>query len=347
LLRGEFHRHTEISGDGGNDGPLMDMWRYAIDVASMDWIGCGDHDNGAGREYTWWLTQKTTDAVQLPGHFDPMFTYERSVPYPEGHRNVVFAQRGIRTLPRLPRSNEEDTGHAPDTQMLYKYLKLFGGVCASHTSATGMGTDWRDNDPEVEPMVEVYQGCRQNYERPGAPRCPSAEDSIGGWRPKGFINLAFLKGYKFAFESSSDHRSTHISYCLVYAENATREAVLKAMKARRVYGATDNIVADFRCTVDGREHFMGEEFTASKAPTFKINLHGTGPFEKVTIVKDDVEVEVLKPNKAKLSIEWTDPAPTIGKTSYYYVRGEQVPDQADSPGELVWVSPMWITYTGK
>ncbi len=29
ILRGEFHRHTEISGDGGGDGPLEDMWRYA------------------------------------------------------------------------------------------------------------------------------------------------------------------------------------------------------------------------------------------------------------------------------------------------------------------------------
>ena len=32
LLRGEFHRHTEISFDGGNDGTLEDMWRYAIDA---------------------------------------------------------------------------------------------------------------------------------------------------------------------------------------------------------------------------------------------------------------------------------------------------------------------------
>ena len=29
LLRGEFHRHTEISPDGGGDGALEDMWRYA------------------------------------------------------------------------------------------------------------------------------------------------------------------------------------------------------------------------------------------------------------------------------------------------------------------------------
>jgi len=31
------------------------------------------------------------------------------------------------------------------------YQLLRGGICASHTSGTGMGTDWRDNDPEVEP----------------------------------------------------------------------------------------------------------------------------------------------------------------------------------------------------
>jgi len=346
ILRGEFHRHTEISGDGGQDGPLMDMWRYAIDVAAMDWIGCGDHDNGQGREYTWWLTQKTTDAFQLPGHFDPMFTYERSVVYPEGHRNVVFPVRGIRTLPRLPKVNESDPGHAPDTQMLYKYLHLFGGVCASHTSATDMGTDWRDNDPEVEPMVEIYQGCRQNYERPGAPRCPTEGDSIGGWRPKGFINLAFQKGYKFAFESSSDHRSTHISYALVYAENATRDAILKGMKARHVYGATDNIVADYRCSAGGKEHFMGDEFSTKEAPTLKIKLHGTAPFAKVVIVKDDVEIQTFTPNTAAVDLSWTDPKPSAGKTSYYYVRGEQAPEKADQLGELVWVSPMWITYTG-
>ena len=33
LLRGDFHRHTEISQDGGSDGALEDMWRYAIDAA--------------------------------------------------------------------------------------------------------------------------------------------------------------------------------------------------------------------------------------------------------------------------------------------------------------------------
>src|SRR5262249_57029448 len=101
LLRGEFHRHTEISWDGGSDGSLEDMFRYAIDAAAMDWIANADHDNGAGRECSWWLTQKFSDAYHVAGRFTPMFSYERSVAYPHGHRNCMFARRGVRTLPRL------------------------------------------------------------------------------------------------------------------------------------------------------------------------------------------------------------------------------------------------------
>jgi hypothetical protein len=338
ILRGEFHRHTEISGDGMGDGPLEDMWRYAIDSASMDWIGNGDHDNGGGREYPWWIIQKSTDAYRLPGLFEPMFTYERSVQYPEGHRNVVFAKRGIRTLPRLPKQNETDPGPAPDTEMLYRYLHYFDGVCASHTSATQMGTDWRNNDPQVEPVVEIYQGDRQSYEKPGAPRSPKEGDSIGGWRPKGFVNLALQKGYRFGFEASSDHISTHISYCCVFATATSRDAVLAGLKARRVYGATDNIIADVRCPAGGREHFMGEEFETAAPPTLKVKLIGTAPFARVVIIKDNEYVHTVEPKTAEVEFSWTDAQPSAGKTCYYYVRGEQ------ADGELVWVSPMWIKY---
>ena len=87
-----------------------------------------------------------------------------------------------------------------------------------------MGTDWRDNDPDSEPVVEIYQGDRQNYEMPDAPRANTEKDSIGGWRPKGFINLALEKGYKLGFEASSDHVSTHMSYCNILAKDGTREA---------------------------------------------------------------------------------------------------------------------------
>ncbi|MEO7649074.1 MAG: hypothetical protein ABIZ80_01280, partial [Bryobacteraceae bacterium] len=274
LMRGEFHRHTEMSGDGGRDGPVIDAYRYMIDAAYMDWVGCCDHDNGGGREYNWWLQQKLTDAYKLGTKFVPMFSYERSVRYPEGHRNVVMPNRGVRPLPRIAKTDESSpSAPAPDTQMLYRYLHKFGGIVASHTSGTDMGTDWRDNDPIVEPVVEIYQGDRQNYEMPDAPRSNNDKDSIGGWRSLGFVSLALQKGYKLAFQASSDHISTHMSYCNLWVTTPTREGIMDAFRKRRVYGATENILADVRCA----GHFMGEEFSVKEPPSISVKLAGTAP----------------------------------------------------------------------
>ncbi len=341
LLRGEFHRHTELSWDGGPDGSLEDMFRYAIDVAALDWIGNTDHDNGAGREYSWWLTQKFSDAYQIPNSFTPMFSYERSVPYPHGHRNCVFAQRGVRTLPRLeePDRDKRVAGvNADDTKMLYRYLKEFGGICASHTSATSMGTDWRDHDPEVEPLVEIYQGDRMSYEYQGAPRAGYSPKSgkkpvsIGGWEPAGFIDNALgKKGYRLGFESSSDHWSTHISYTIVLAERNDRESILEALRKRRCYAATDDIIVDLR----SGNHLLGEEFKTRDAITLKMKVVGTKSLAKIDILKDSEVVETIRPGKPEYQGVWTDPQPTAG-THYYYIRVQQ------TDGELAWASPMWV-----
>jgi hypothetical protein len=343
IRRGEYHRHTEISWDGGADGSLEDMFRYGIDVAGMDWIGNGDHDNGAGREYAWWLIQKFSDAYHVPEHFTPMFTYERSVPYPHGHRNVMFTKRGIRTLPRLapPEGEKKPPGgvHADDTKMLYRYLREFDGICAVHTSATGMGTDWRDNDPVVEPLVEIYQGDRMSYEMEGAPRAGfdpklgKAPANIAGWYPKGYVNLALQKGYRLGFESSSDHWSTHISYFMILTERHDRKGLLDAIKRRHTYGATDNIIVDVRSGT----HIQGDEFGSREAPTLQIHVVGTGDLGKIDVLRDSEVAETLRPQGQAYASAWTDPRPLAG-THYYYIRVVQ------RDGELAWSSPLWIRY---
>ena len=82
-------------------------------------------------------------------------------------------------------------------------------------------------------------------------------------------------------------------------------------------------------------------FNTTTAPKFQIHLEGTGAFAKVVFVKDDEEVFTAAPNQQKCDLEWTDPKPTAGQPSYYYVRGEQ------ADGELVWASPMWIKFEPK
>jgi hypothetical protein len=308
----------------------------------MDWIGNGDHDNGAGREYAWWLVQKFTDAYHTARVFTPLFCYERSVSYPHGHRNCLFVQRGVRTLPRLaePDPKKRVGGvHADDTKMLYRYLKEHHGICAVHTSATGMGTDWRDNDPEVEPIVEIYQGDRMSYEKENAPRAGydpksgKAPANIAGWFPKGFVNNAHEKGYRLGFESSSDHWSTHISFCIALTERHDRAGIHDALRKRHCYAATDDIIVDVR----SGKHIMGDEFKTGEAPRLDIHVIGTGKLARIDVIKDSSVVATLRPGKAEYQGAWTDKEPGEG-VHYYYIRVLQ------EDGEIAWASPMWIDY---
>ena len=332
-LRGEFHRHTEFTAHRDQDGLLEDAWRYALDAGQLDWMGDGDHDNGFGHEYMWWLIQKTIDVHTNPPHFIGAMTYERSVVYPNGHRNVMMPRRGIRPLPRgkLPGTPEEGT---PDTKMLYAYLKHFGAICSSHTSGTTMGTDWRDNDPEVEPVVEIYQGHRHNYEHFGAPRSATAQTQIGGFEPAGFIWNALERGYRLGFQSSSDHVSTHMSYGVALAEENSRQGIIDAFKKRHSYAATDNIVLIVR----SGDHLMGDEFETAERPTLAIEAHGTAPIARLHIIRDNRYLDTLEAGQRDVKRTFTDMDAQPGKTSYYYVRLEQ------DDGNLAWASPMWITY---
>ena len=340
VRRGDFHRHTEISFDGGRDGSVNDVYRYMIDAAPLEWGGCCDHDNGGSREYSWWTLQKYTEAYFLASRYTPMFNYERSVNYPEGHRNVIFSRRGVRPLPRLPLGMDPSNN---DTTFFYRYLHFFGGLDAAHSSNTCQGTDWRNNDKDVETTVEIYQGSRQSYEMPGGPRANSATDSLAGYAGTdctpikgdpgiGYVSQALDKGYLLAFESSSDHHSTHMSYANVWVTDTTRPGILDAVSKRHVYAATDLIVADVRIGT----HLMGDVFTLTGAPTLTVNLQGTNSFDQIDVIKDGVIVYPTS-GPSTVSFTWQDATAQKGHQSYYYVRGVQ------SDQQVVWTSPMWVT----
>ena len=168
IYRGDLHRHTDISGDGIGDGSLMDLYRYGVDAAALDFIMVTDHNMGQDNEYCWWQTQKSNDLYTLPGRFISMYGYERSVSYPNGHRNIIWSRRGHRTLPLPVAVNRAQM--AADTAKVYSYLRQTEGICTLHTSATDQGTDWSEHDSSLEPFVEIYQGYHTSYECPQRPR---------------------------------------------------------------------------------------------------------------------------------------------------------------------------------
>ncbi len=340
ILRGDFHRHTELSPDGAGDGMLEDNYRYTLDAAALDIGYVSDHQMGAGEEYNWWITQKSNDLYYMPQRFVPMYGYERSVPYPNGHRNVIWTERG---KPVLKISPEEVRGEQNTGPILYPYLRETAGVATSHTTATEQGTDWRDNDPALEPVVEIYQGYDFNYEEPNAPRAwkPGLTQAHQAQRPAGFVWNAWAKGYKLGVQSSSDHISTHTSYACVLAEQFTRESILDAIRKRHTYAATDNIIVDFRIrNATGGGALMGDIVDSSAAPRLSVRMSGTSPIKQVDVIKNNKYVHQLKPGTKEIKFEYLDRAAEPGE-SYYYVRMEQ------TDGQLAWSSPIWVRYRTK
>ncbi|MEK7406863.1 MAG: DUF3604 domain-containing protein [Acidobacteriota bacterium] len=336
IYRGDTHRHTEFSMDGNNDGTLLDCYRYALDAASLDFLGVSEH-NGAGGpdvEYINWLLQQAADLFMLPKTFTPLYGYERSVGYPNGHRNVMFARRGNPTLPIPPEEQKAKAG----AKALYDYLKRYRGVAFSHTSATGMGTDWRDNEPEVEPLVEIYQGDRVSAEYEGAPKAAHSGNlasAPGGFRPAGYVWNAWAKGYKLGVQSSSDHLSTHISYASTLATEFTREGLLDAMRQRHSYGATDNILLDYRLQAAGKEHLQGDIVSVPGEFRLWVKVIGTAPIRQIDIIKNNRFIHNRQNLGPEASFTFVDNDPSPGE-SYYYVRVHQVDDQ------MAWSSPIWV-----
>lgn len=336
IYRGDTHRHTEFSMDGNNDGSLIDTYRYAIDAAELDFLLVSEH-NGAGgpdKPYVNWLLQQTADIFTISGKFLPFYGYERSVVYPNGHRNIIFTKRGNPTLPIPESENKGETG----AKMLYEYLKKYDGIAISHTSASTMGTDWRDNDPNVEPLVEIYQGDRVSAEYEGAPKAAHAGNPAsapGGFRPAGYVWNAWAKGYKLGVQAASDHLSTHISYACTLAEDFTREGLVKAMKQRHSYGATDNIILDYRVKAASAEHLQGD-IAAVKGPfELHVKVLGTKPIRQIDIIRNNQFVMTKNPQQQEVEFTFRDSAALAGE-SYYYVRVIQVDDQ------MAWSSPIWV-----
>jgi hypothetical protein len=215
-------------------------------------------------------------------------------------------------------------------------LSKTGGLAMSHTSATLMGTDWRDHEPALEPLVEIYQGDRTSYEHEGAPRAATAANPLsqpGGFKAEGFVWKAWEKGYKLGVQASSDHASTHISYAVLLAEDLTRAALMKAIAARHAYGATDNLLIDFR----SGEHIQGDIFTSATRPKLQLRVRGTAPVARVDLIRNNRYVFTSQPGKAEFDLAYEDAAAAPGE-AYYYARVVQ------SDGQMAWSSPLWITY---
>jgi hypothetical protein len=370
LYWGDFHRHTDVSNCiTPNDGCIVEQFRYAVDIAKLDFLGTSDHTD-VGKTYSpyeWWHNQRMVDVFYRPDAFLSMYAYEREQTWPWGHRNVIFAQRGgpvvyikRNLFKKSPWQALYPVGEGGAEIMpgeLWSILRAYGKPVAviSHTGASWMGTDWnlyKQIDAAVENLVEIYQGARVSYEGLGAPQPtvglekkqkynaatradtpePPAPIQDFGKYNNGVYQNALRNGHKLGVFASSDHISTHTSFGGVYVEHFTREGIIEALNARRTVAGTDKIFLEFSC--NGQP--LGSVFESARLPRLEISVKGTAALKRVTIVRNETDYKVFEPSDRDFQTTFEDATPIDGENRYY-VRVEQ------SDGNMAWASPVWVT----
>jgi len=314
LFFGDLHRHTDLSLCGVPlDGTIDDAYRYAVDVAELDFMGITDHSRdiaqGNPLSQLWWRNTKEVLRHELKPAFFPMYAYERSR---SGEDHNVISLRADMLRPHLYphpefwKECDDDTFTIPH-QTITKPMPQGGPVPPGLNWNT-----WNTHDEKRRPLMEVYQGCRDRFIESDA-------------------HEGLARGWLFGFIASSDHYSTEASYACVWAERRGRESIFRAMQARRTYGAT----AKIRLMVRIGEHWMGERFESPTFPPLDIEADGTAPLSLIEVVVNGEVRQSYRPNKQRVTLTYEPP--TRGPSLYYvYVRLQQ------TDGNAAWSSPIWV-----
>jgi hypothetical protein len=316
LFFGDLHRHTDLSlCDVPTDGTIDDTYRYAIDVARLDFLGITDHARdiaqGDVKSQLWWRSCKEVTRHALLPEFIPYFSYERS--RGGADHNVISLKPDVLTPHTYPHAQlwteiDDDTFTIP-------HQTITSPIENPTSMPTSIGPEvWRSHDNARRPLMEIYQGCRdRSIEHDAHP--------------------GLAKRYLFGFIASSDHFSTGGSYAGVWAEKDTRESIFRAMKARRTFGATDRM----RLLVRAGDHWMGEVIRAKRFPPIRIEAAGTATIAWIEILVDGALAKRLRVSGDEIETVYAPETPE-GPFHYLYVRVTQ------ADGKVAWSSPIWIEH---
>ena len=129
---------------------------------------------------------------------------------------------------------------------------------------------------------------------------------------------AWEKGKRIGTIASSNHGSTHLSFAFVYSDNPSRAGLIEAIRKRRTYGSTDNLLLDFRAG----DHFMGEDFPHPRFPICAFTSAERGRFPPSA----SFSAELMSSERLRISRRCRSPSGMpahLQEAANYYVRVEQ------------------------
>ena len=337
ILWGDLHGHSNLS-DG--TGVPEDYFLYARDVSGLDVVALTDHDHWgmlplARHDELWEEIEEQTRRFHEPGRFVTLLGYEWTS-WIYGHRHVLyFGDQG-------PVFDSIDEAYETP-QSLWQALAEWGKPAltfAHHSGGGPIATDWEiPPDPRFEPLVEIVSihGSSEAYGAPGAIYDP---------KPGHFVRDALDRGYRLGFVGSGDRHDGHPGayqtdpaeggLVAILAESNTREAVLEALRARRVY-ATNGPRILMRTALAG--HPMGSEISAGETGQLSASLYlrviAPSPLASVEVIRSGKPIDGLD-LEGRLEVTLMREVEDLAPGEYLYVRVMQ------RDGGAAWSSPFFV-----
>jgi hypothetical protein len=361
---GEFHWHTDFSGDGQR--PTGDAMRSARRELGLDFAGPADHMNPNGR-----YTHRTpADQAALvmphdaPGEFCVIPTAELSRRY--GHTNLItdsfdtFVEITSRFEKELAPLWEKEPNRypfgplidlcPPGKALIVPHHSNMDSFVREHVVRDDGRPFWcamhfpMPADRSVVRLFEMVQGRGAFETELVDPRWRIWDGGLGG-----SARTALMRGYRMGFVAGTDNHNgwptrKGIGYAgvtAVLSDSLDTGSVFTALHDRRCYATSGaRIVAD--ASLNG--HPLGSEITLEPGAdrNFKITIHGTAPLTDVQVIHCGYVLHEfeLPDDEPDFAIEWMDERPGRPlEDAYYYVRVRQ------ADGHCAWLSPFWIDLT--
>jgi hypothetical protein len=336
ILWADLHGH---SAESDGTGTPEDYFRYARDVAALDVVSLTDHDHWGilfldRHPERWSAIVATAQRFHEPGRFVALAGFEWTS-WIWGHRNVVYFGDAAELV-----SSIDATTSTP--QGLWNALRGKSALTFAHHSAGGpIAIDWSiAPDPELEPATEIVSVH-------GVSESADAKKRIYAPVAGNFVRDALARGYRLGFVGSGDSHDGHpglahlgghypcSGVAAILSEDLTREGVLAALRARRVYATTGERIL-LRFSFGGVR--MGESVAAASAaanPLVFVNVIGTGPIRIIELIQSGAVVaEVEGDGSAELAL--TGELSNVKGGEYVYARVEQ------TDGAMAWSSPIYV-----
>jgi hypothetical protein len=296
---GEFHWHTQHSGDGQR--PIREALRCARDELNLDYAAPGDH-NTSGE--AWRDTVAALDEFENPGRFATFFGWEASSR--QGHENLYFTDPDH---PLVCRGTAGFSGGKPHENVAT--LRQYSDFLAipHHANAVAETRRLADDAPFWHPyswteptdahrLVEIFQ-TRGNQER------NDYTDAWHGWHQGNGASVqdALAKGYRLGFVGGTDnhcgwpgrafgrcegmgmHPPHTQSLTGVWTGAIERQAVYDGLASRHAW-AVWNTRALVWFGINGALMGDGLTWAPGQELTARIRICAEAPFQTVELVSE-------------------------------------------------------------